>query len=175
MSNKDSFSRKYPRTKQLNATVNFSSSSDSSSSSSSSSSGFSTSSSGLLLPNNSAPKSSIFNQRPPSIVDQVVNDENTLILIELWSSFLADQFDKLNVTYTVATIKSAINKIKNIKPDVIMEAVMDKVKNKPFKNYSAIKQIRTRTRPFLNDSSSSIDKTNEIEKENNSQTKEIDD
>jgi hypothetical protein len=82
-----------------------------------------------------------FKEKQPSIPDMVVNENNIFYLENLIASFIATQFDNLNMIYTLSHVRSAITRVKNIKNSEIFDLVLEKVKNKPYQNLSSYKKL----------------------------------
>jgi hypothetical protein len=87
--------------------------------------------------NNSVSSGNLFVEKAPTIPEMAINEKNVLPLIEVTAAFIANQFDNLPVNYTVTHIRSAICRVKKIKNSVIYDAIVSKLKNKPYKNLSA--------------------------------------
>jgi hypothetical protein len=114
----------------------------------------------------------LFVEKAPTIPEMAINAQNVLPLVDLTATFIANQFDNLPVNYTITHIRSAICRVKKIKNSVIYDAVVSKLKNKPYKNLSAtmkakkdknLQKEKTEDNSIIGDSPSDI----ESDKDNN--------
>jgi hypothetical protein len=86
----------------------------------------------------------IFKERAKTIPEMVVNAENIAPLIDSVATFLANEFDNIPYNFTITHIRSAVVKVKRIKNSVFMDAVIAKLKTKPFKNMASTKTKKTK-------------------------------
>jgi hypothetical protein len=84
-----------------------------------------------------SPKRSFFKPKQPTIPEMVINQENSLPIIEGVAGFIANEFDKLNINFTVSHVRSAICRVKNINNTLFFDAVLEKLKHKPYPNLTS--------------------------------------
>jgi hypothetical protein len=89
--------------------------------------------------NLSSNSTEIFKEKSKSVPELVVNAENIAPLIDSVATFLANEFDNIPYNFTIAHIRSAIIRIKRIQNPVFINAVIAKLKTKPFKNMASAK------------------------------------
>jgi hypothetical protein len=119
------------------------------------------------VPSNST---GIFKEKTLTIPEMAINQDNVGSLIDNIATFIATQFDNLPYNFTVTHIRSAICRVKSVKNAVIYEAVLSKLKTKPYKNLASTKpkkeKLKKEGEETITDLSSSENEDDEINNNN---------
>jgi hypothetical protein len=101
-----------------------------------------------------------------TIPEMAINSDNVGSLIDNIATFIATQFDNLPYNFTVTHIRSAICRVKSVKNAVIYEAVLSKLKTKPYKNLASTKikkdKLKKEGEEIITDLSSSENEDDDI-------------
>jgi hypothetical protein len=84
----------------------------------------------------------LYRQKKPNYAEKVLNQEWTLLLIEIFTTYIAQIINGMTQEYTETNIRSVVFRMKNIENEVFYHSVYKKLRRMPYKSIGDFKACK---------------------------------